>query len=108
MAENATSIPPGGMWKIKASDFLKGLWLSVGSAVLSLVYLLISNHWKLPSFDQIEPYLNAIAIGFVSYIGKNVTTNNVGQLFKPDKSVVMVGKDHLQAISDKAAELDSQ
>lgn len=108
MAETATSIPQKGLGTIQWTDFLKGLWISVGSSILALVYLLINNHWKMPSFSEVEPYLNAIVIGFVSYLGKNLTTNNVGQLFKKDKPVVHVNAEKLQTLEQKAAALDEK
>lgn len=104
MAETASSIPAKGLWTIKAQDFFKGLWLAVGSAVLAFGYAIMQNHWHLLTFDQSEPYLNTIAAGFIAYIGKNVGTNNVGQLFKKDKPVVSVTKERLDTLEAKAAE----
>ena len=106
MAETATSIPQKGLWTVKAADFLKGLWMAVGSSVIAFGFLIINNHWRIPSFDQLEPYLNAFSIAFLTYIGKNVVTNNVGELFKKDKPVVHVNAEKLQTLEQKAAALD--
>lgn len=102
MAEQASQIPPKGLWTVKASDFVKGLWLSISSGVLALAYFILSNHFKLPTMEQAEPYLQTIGAGFIAYIGKNWGTNNVGQFLKPDKPVVTVGKEKLEDLKDEA------
>lgn len=104
MAEVATSIPQKGLWSIKISDFLKGLWISVGSSVIAFIYLIINNHWKLPTFEVFEPYLNAIGFSFLSYLGKNLSTNNVGELFKKDKPVVHVDASELASLQQQASQ----
>jgi hypothetical protein len=104
MAETTTSIPQKGLWTVKATDFLKGLWMAVGSSVIAFGFLIINNHWHLPSFDQLEPYLNAFAIAFLTYIGKNAVTNNVGEILKKDKPVVHVDASELASLQQKASE----
>lgn len=108
MSQNATTIPPKGLWKIKGQDFIKGLWLAIGSSVLAFGYAITQNHWHMLTFLQSEPYLNTIAAGFVAYIGKNWASNNVGQLFTSDKPVVHVDVKELDDLKVKAEQTDQQ
>lgn len=105
MAENTASIPQKGLWTIKAMDWIKGLGLALSTSILALGSLFIQNHWKLPTFEVLEPYLNTIGYGFIAYIGKNLTTNNVGQLFQKDKPLVSVGAAKLAALQQKAGQV---
>ncbi len=104
MSQQGTTIPPKGLWTLKAQDFIKGLWLAIGSSVLAFGYAIVQNHWHMLSFVQSEPYINTIAAGFLAYIGKNFASNNVGQLFKADKPVVHVDVQELDDLKAKADE----
>lgn len=104
MAENTTSIPQKGLWTMKAMDWVKGLGLALGTSILALGSLIISNHWRIPPFEVLEPYLDTIGYGFLAYIGKNLTTNNVGQLFKKDQPVVHVDASELASLQQKASQ----
>lgn len=102
MGQNTSPIPPKGLWAVKASDWIKGLWLAVSSGVLALGYFIISNHFRLPTMNEAEPYLQTIAAGFLAYIAKNFGTNNVGQFLKPDQPVVKVSEQKLEDLAEKA------
>lgn len=86
MSQEVPTVPPKGLWALKASDFAKGLWLSVGSGVIAFGYFLLDK-FRMPTVEEAKPYIITIGAGFLSYIGKNLTTNNVGQMFKKDKPV---------------------
>lgn len=107
MEEIGTTIPPKGLGSINLADFLKGLWISVGSSIIAFIYLFMNNNWSMPSHADMIPYINAIVIGFISYIGKSLTTNNVGQLFQRDKPIVHVDAEELNALQEKATGLDN-
>lgn len=100
--ETTSRVPPKGLWKLQATDFLKGLWLAVSSGILALGYFIMSNHFKLPTMEQAEPYLQAIGAGFFAYIAKNLGTNNVGEFLKKDKPVVKVGAEKLETLKKEA------
>ena len=103
MGQTSTAIPQKGLWTVKLSDFIKGLWLAIGTSILTLGSVIIANHWRIPPFATLEPYLDTIGYGFLAYLGKNLTTNNVGELFKKDKPVVPVDAAELNALQQKAA-----
>jgi hypothetical protein len=99
MAQSASEIiPPKGLWTLKIQDFFKGLWLAIGTSVLSFVYFLFKNHFKVPTWDQADPYLDTVVIAFLTYLAKNFGTNNVGELLKPDRPVVTVDKQELEKL----------
>lgn len=103
MSQQATTvIPPGGLGKLKFEDFWKGFVKSCGGLIVGLVIKLIQDKFKLPTYDQIEPLLEATAYFFLGYIGLNAATNNVGQLFKKDKPVVLVDQQHLEDLKQQA------
>jgi hypothetical protein len=107
MSQTANSIPPkGGLWKLQASDWVKGLWLTIGGGVLALLKFLVTAH-HLPTMNELWPYIDTISGMFILYIGKNWATNNVGQLGKADQPVMLVDKDHLKNLEDKAAQVDA-
>lgn len=107
MAETTTSIPQKGLWTMKAMDWIKGLGIALGTSILALGSLIIQNHWKMPTFVVLEPYLDTIGYGFLAYIGKNISTNNVGQLFTKDQPIVHVEASELAALQQKAGEVDT-
>ena|SRR6478609_5767581 len=102
MSETASSMPPKGLWSVKIEDFIKGLWLAIGSSILAFGYFLFKNHFKIPTWEQAEPYLDTIVSGFLIYIGKNYGTNNVGEFLKKDKPVVAVSAEKLKVVVDEA------
>lgn len=107
MAENSSSIPQKGLWTVRAMDWVKGLGLALGTSILAVGSLIISNHWRIPTFEVLEPYLDTIGYGFIAYVLKSFTTNNVGQPFQKDQPVVHVNAAKLDTLQQKANELDN-
>jgi len=90
MSESASRLPPSGIGKLQASDFLKGLVKSCGGLIVGIVIKLVQNKFKLPAYSEIEPLLEATAYFFLGYLGINAASNNEGQLFTKDKATLTV------------------
>ena len=99
--EDSTTVPPKGLGSLHISDFWKGAFITVGGIVLSGLYALVTQD-HFPTWPEFRPYLQSAAGAFIMYIGKNLATNNVGQMFKPDKPVVKVDVETLNDLKDKA------
>lgn len=106
MAETANTIPPSGIGTIRWIDVWKGFVKSCGGLILGLIIKMIQDQFKLPTYGQIEPLLEATAYFFLSYLGLNAATNNVGQLFKADQPVTVVDSEHLKNLQAKADSAD--
>jgi hypothetical protein len=91
MAEQATTIPPKGLGTIKLSDFWKSLLLAALSNILLSLYTII-NSGALPTHADLITMLKTTSAIILSYLLKNLGTNNVGQLLTKDKPVVTVAK----------------
>lgn len=101
MAEQASQIPPKGYGTIKLSDFWKSLLLAAISNVLLSLYAII-NTGAFPTYaDLIVMAKSTLAI-IISYLLKNLGTNNVGQLLKKDEPVLAVGKEKLEDLQGRS------
>lgn len=89
MSENATTIPPKGLGTLKLSDFWKSLLIAALSNVLLSLYTII-NSGQLPNHTDLTTMLKTTSAIVLSYLLKNLGTNNVGQLLTKDKPVVTV------------------
>lgn len=89
MAQIGTTIPPKGLGKIQISDFWKSLLLAALSNVLLGVYAIINTGAFPTQADWIVMLKSTLAI-IIAYILKNLGTNNVGEILKKDKPVVLV------------------
>ena len=99
--EGTVTIPPKGLFNLSWGDFGKGVFLAaVSNIVLSLYAIINTGAW--PTHDDFQVMLKSTLAIVLSYIIKNLSTNNVGQLFAKDKSVVTVDKQHLETLTDKA------
>lgn len=101
MAQKASNISAKGLGSINLNDFWKGALLTVFTSLLSGLYVLLSED-HFPTWIEFKPYVIAALAGFVSYILKNIGTNNVGQILKQDKPVVPVEVEKLEELKDKA------
>lgn len=102
MSESSTTtIPPSGIGQIKWSDVFKGLIKTTGGLIVGLLVKMIQSK-GLPTYAEISPILEVCVYFFASYLGINAATNNVGQIFAKNKSVVTVDKQHLETLTDKA------
>lgn len=99
--ETATRIPPKGLGKIQLNDFWKSLLLAALSNVLLSLYSIINTGAFPTQVDLIVMAKSTVAI-IISYILKNLGTNNVGQLLKPDQPTVKVGAEKLEDLQEKA------
>lgn len=72
-----------GFFKLNGQDFLKGLIVAVGTAVLtSLVQILETQ--ALPNAAQLKSIGIMAAAAAAGYLLKNLFTNNQGETFKTD------------------------
>ena len=101
MGETANTIPPSGFGKLQWSDLLKSVGLAVATNVLMSLYSLISvGSW--PTKEDWLDILQTSVAFMISYLLKNILTNNVGQIAKKDQPTVTVPAKELEKVIDKA------
>jgi hypothetical protein len=106
MSEIATTIPPKGLGSLRISDFWKSLFLAALVNILLVLYPIINaGNW--PSHSDLDSMLKSTIAIIMGYLIKNLTTNNVGQLFKKDKPIVHVDAKSLSELQAKAGASDS-
>lgn len=99
MSETANTIPPSGIGKLQWSDFLKSVGLAVATnALMSLYTLIQSGSW--PTKEDWMDILQTSVAFMISYIVKNLLTNNVGDMFKKDEPTVTVSAKKLEGVID--------
>lgn len=99
--EGTVTVPPAGAGKISLGDVAKGLGLAVASYALVQLYDVFNGEgW--PTVEEWKVMGKALIAFVISYILKNVFTNNVGQLFAKDKPVVTVSEQHLEKLEEQA------
>lgn len=101
MAQIASTIPPKGLGSIQLSDFWKGLLLAALTNILLSLYAII-NTGAWPTHADWITMLKATLAIVISYLLKNLGTNNVGQILQKDKSVVHVDATDLKELEAKA------
>jgi alanine dehydrogenase len=99
--EGTTTVPPKGLGAISWGDIGKGVFLAALSNILLSLYAII-NTGEWPTHDDLMLMLKSTTAIVLSYIIKNISTNNVGQLFSKDKEVVTVDKQHLETLKEQA------
>ena len=97
MTQDATTIPPKGLGKIGLNDFWKSLLIAAISNVLLGLYTIVQSGNFPGKEDWIVMFKSTIAI-IISYLLKNLGTNNVGQILQKDKPVVMVSAKKLEEV----------
>ena len=103
MGETTTTIPPGGFGKLQWSDLLKSVLLAAGAnALISLYTIINSGSW--PTKEDWMDILQTTVAFMISYIIKNLFTNNVGQFGKKNEPVVTVSAKKLDEVVEKANE----
>lgn len=100
MGQLTATIPPKGLGSIQLSDFWKSLLIAALSNVLLSLYAIINTGDFPTHADWIVMLKSTLAI-IISYLLKNLGTNNVGQLLQKDKPVVHVDAVELQDLQDK-------
>ena len=100
MSETTSSIPPKGLGQIHLNDFWKSLLLAALSNILIGIYAIIQTGAFPTKADLIVMTKSTIAI-IISYILKNLGTNNVGQILKPDQPTVRVSSEKLEDLENK-------
>ncbi len=104
MGESANTIPPSGIGKLQWSDLIKSVALAVATnALMSLYSLINSGSW--PTKEDWMDILQTSIAFMISYIVKNLLTNNVGQFAKANQPTVTVPAKELDAVIEKAAEV---
>jgi hypothetical protein len=101
MAETASTIPPSGIGTLHISDFLKSLLLAALTNVLLGVYTIIQSGSFPTHADWVTMLKSTVAI-VISYLLKNLGTNNTGQILKKDQPVVTVPADKLNEVIKEA------
>lgn len=101
MAQDANTIPPSGLGKLHISDFLKSLLLAALTNVLLALYTMIQAGHFPEGKDWGDMLKSTVAI-VISYLLKNLGTNNVGQILKKDEPTVTVPAKELEKVIDKA------
>lgn len=103
MSQEASTIPPGGIGKLQWSDLFKSVGLAVATnALMSLYSLINSGSW--PTQEDWMDILRTSVAFMISYIVKNLLTNNVGQMLKKDEPIIPVGAKELDKVIEKAVE----
>lgn len=103
MGETANTVPPSGIGKLQWSDLAKSVGLAVATnALMSLYSLLNSGSW--PTTEDWKDILQTSVAFMISYIVKNLLTNNVGQMFKKNEPTTTVSTKELDKVIDLAAE----
>lgn len=90
--QTASTIPPKGLGSIQLSDFWKSLLLAALSNVLLGLYSIIQTGAFPTQADLMIMLKSTLAI-IISYLLKNLGTNNVGELLKKDKPTIVVDKE---------------
>lgn len=99
MSETASTIPPSGIGKLQWGDILKSVGLAVATnALMSLYSLISSGSW--PTKEDWMDILQTSVAFMISYIVKNLLTNNVGQILKKDEPTVTVSAKKLEGVID--------
>jgi len=101
MAQEANTIPPSGLGTLHISDFLKSLLLAALTNVLLGLYTVIQSGYFPTHDDWVTMLKSTIAI-VISYLLKNLGTNNTGQLLKKDQPTVTVPAKELDKVIDIA------
>lgn len=107
MSENASTVPPSGLGTVKFwSDLGKGAFLAVLTNILLALYTIVNNG-GLPTHEDWSTILKSTLAILIAYFIKNLSTNNVGQLFTQDKPVVHVDETQFNELKEKAAQADA-
>lgn len=103
MAETSNTIPPKGFGNLQWSDFVKSILLAgATNAMLSLYTIIDSGSW--PTKEDWGDIIRTTIAFMISYILKNVLTNNTGKFLKKDEPVVTVPAKELDKVIDMAQE----
>lgn len=101
MGQIATTVPPKGLGRLQLNDFFKGALITCfGHLVAMVIFLIRQDHF--PTWPEWQPYVEVTVYTFLVYLGKNLGTNNVGELFTKDKPVVHVDANDLKELEAKA------
>lgn len=103
MSQIAQTIPPRGLGNIQLSDFWKGLLLAALTNVLLGTYAIINTGAWPTHADWMTMLKSTLAI-IISYLLKNLGTNNVGEILQKDKPVVHVDATDLKELEKQASD----
>ena len=97
MSQDATTIPPSGLGKLSLNDFWKSLLLAALTNVLLGVYTIVQSG-NFPTHSDWATMLKSTIAIVISYLLKNLSTNNVGQILSKDKPTVTVDAKQASAV----------
>jgi hypothetical protein len=75
-------------WSLNGNDFLKGLVVTVLTAIITGVYQLIQNNQNFMTWISFKPILIASLGAGLAYMLKNFSQNSQGEMFKKDSSTI--------------------
>ena len=101
MAQEASTIPPKGLGALGWKDIFKSAFLAAIANILLGLYAII-NTGLWPTQADLIVMLKSTAAIILSYLIKNLGTNNVGEFLKKDKPVVAVSAEKLDTIIEEA------
>lgn len=107
MGETSNTMPPGGIGKLQWSDLLKSIGLAVATNALMSLYSIIDSG-AFPTKEDWFDILRTSLAFMISYILKNLLTNNTGQMFSKDQPTVTVPAKELDKVIDKAVEAEAK
>ena len=101
MAQDASTIPPGGLGKLHFNDFWKSLiYSAITNALLTLYPIINAGSW--PTSNDLHVMVKTTVAMIIAYLLKNLGTNNVGEFLKKDKPTIEVSAEKLEQKLDEA------
>lgn len=72
------------LFRLGARDFFKGLVVAILTAIIAFLYEAIAAHFTI-DLQMLKTVGLVTLAATLSYLLKNLTTNNAGELLTPDK-----------------------
>ena len=101
MAQEASTIPPAGIGSLSWKDIVKSAILAaIANLLLSLYAIINTGLW--PTHADLIVMLKSTAAIILSYLIKNLGTNNAGEFLKKNKPVLSVPAEKLEKLQEQA------
>lgn len=99
--EGTVTVPPTGLGKVSWGDIGKSIFIAAIANVLLTLYPIIqSGAW--PTTADWQSMAKSTVATIIAYLIKNFVTNNAGELFTKDKTIVKVPQEQLETLKDEA------